>query len=122
MPDLFLYILFLPVMLGILFLIIIIALIIVILRPQGKRWALDLIGEECIVVEDLSPTKMGWVRVRGELWRARSIRSDMKRGDRGVVIKVFRDYLLVDKEYVPVQKTPWWLHISQANRFSYTKF
>ena len=85
-----------------LLLLILIVLVIIMTGDIRKKSPLDLEGEVCIVVEDLSPEKWGWVRVRGELWRARSLRSVMKKGERGIVIKVALDHLIVEKTPTPM--------------------
>ncbi|MBN2404191.1 MAG: hypothetical protein JXE06_01270 [Coriobacteriia bacterium] len=57
----------------------------------------QLIGLEAIVVDGLDP--VGYVRVRGELWRAeaRSPQSYAKRGDRTRVVDVRRTTLIVER-------------------------
>jgi membrane-bound ClpP family serine protease len=58
----------------------------------------QLIGLEAIVADDLDP--VGYVRVRGELWRAevRNSQSLAKRGDRMKVVDVRRMTLIVERD------------------------
>jgi len=113
---------FLPILIIIGFLIIVILIIVAILKPVSKKWALDLVGEECVAIEEVSPTKMGWVRVRGELWKAKSIRNVLKKGDKGIVVRVFTDYLLVDKPPIfPFQRSqygPLYGEITKFGKYS----
>jgi len=59
---------------------------------------LSLIGGICEVLDEISPAKSGWVRYRGELWKAFSVRSIFKRGDVAYVVDVRDRYLIIERE------------------------
>ncbi len=91
-----LYLIFLLPLFLILIIMIILAIILG-LRVKTKPSPLDLRGKTCIALEDVTPINFGWVRIRGELWKAKSINSIIRRGERAVVIKVLDDHLIIEK-------------------------
>ncbi len=64
-------------------------------RPEHP---LPLVGGLCEVLEEVTPTKGGYVRYRGELWKAFSIRSTFKKGDYAYIIDVRGRFLIIERE------------------------
>ncbi len=60
---------------------------------------LPLIGGVCEVLDEISPMRSGWVRYRGELWKAFSVRSTFKRGDIAYVIDARDRFLIIEREF-----------------------
>lgn len=65
---------------------------------------LPMIGGICEVLDDISPTKEGYVRYRGELWRAFSVKSTLKRGDYAYVVDVRGRFLIIEREPVKIEE------------------
>ncbi len=59
---------------------------------------LPLVGGICEVLDEVTPTKSGWVRYRGELWKAYSIRSVFRKGDIAYVVDVRGRFLIIESE------------------------
>ncbi len=57
-----------------------------------------MIGGICTVLDEITPTKDGYVRFRGELWRAFSVKSNFKRGDYAYVVDVRGRFLIIERE------------------------
>jgi len=65
---------------------------------------LPMIGGICEVLDDISPAKDGYVRYRGELWRAFSVKSTLKRGDYAYVVDVRGRFLIIEREPVKIEE------------------
>lgn len=59
---------------------------------------ISTLGDICEVLEDITPANTGWVRYRGELWRATSVRSVFKKGDIAYVVAIRGTILIIERE------------------------
>ncbi len=90
--------LYVAVCLAIIVLLIIIRCIVQTLqsRPYSERALIDMRGKVGVAVDDIEPGKIGYVKIRGEYWRATSYET-IRSGDEVVVIDVKDDGVLVVK-------------------------
>lgn len=59
---------------------------------------IPMIGGLCEVLDDITPTEPGYVRYRGELWKAFSVTSSFKKGDYAYVVDVRGKFLIIERE------------------------
>jgi len=98
----------LSLIVGIVFILVILIILAMIIRyseqlqsaPIIERMEhpLPLIGGLCEVLDEITPTKPGYVRYRGELWKAFSVRSNLSRGDYAYVVDVRGRFLIIERE------------------------
>lgn len=63
--------------------------------PQAP-W--NMIGGICEVLDEITPMNSGWVRYKGELWKAYSIKEVFKPGERAYVVDARGTYLIISRE------------------------
>jgi len=65
---------------------------------ESIQHPLPPIGGLCEVLDEISPAKPGFVRYRGELWKAFSVHSTFKKGDHAYVVDIRGRFLIIERE------------------------
>lgn len=96
------------IVIGLLSIIVILVIMLVILKYSRKiipapivdrlESPIPMIGGLCEVLDTVTPTVPGYVRYRGELWKAFSIQSTFKKGDYAYVVDVRGKFLIIERE------------------------
>ncbi|OQY39330.1 MAG: hypothetical protein B6229_04000 [Spirochaetaceae bacterium 4572_7] len=56
------------------------------LRGELFKERTDYLGQECVVVEAITPKKMGRIRYQGTTWTASAVKDSLRKNQKGIIV------------------------------------
>lgn len=65
-------------------------------KTQTYSAAEGMVGQECEVIEDITPSRLGYVKLYGDRWQAKSFTETLLKGSRATIVKLEGNKVIVE--------------------------